>query len=47
MAVPAVGPYPVTMLSTPAGKPASSIRVHKRMAVRGVNSEGYTKRMIG
>lgn len=40
MAAPTVGPYPVTMLTTPGGKPASWTRAHKRIAVRGVNSEG-------
>jgi hypothetical protein len=43
MAEPAIGPYPVTRLRTPAGKPASWIRPHMRIAVRGVNSEGYKR----
>lgn len=41
MATPAVDPSPLTMLTTPGGKPASSIRVHMRNAVKGVNSDGF------
>ena len=40
MAAPTVCPYPVTMLTTPGGNPASLMRAHMRIAVRGVNSEG-------
>src|SRR5262249_43062413 len=40
IAAPAVGPYPVTMLTTPGGTPASLRREPIRIAERGVNSEG-------
>ncbi|KAF9218124.1 hypothetical protein BS17DRAFT_762734 [Gyrodon lividus] len=41
MASPTVLPYPVRTLTTPGGKPASLMRWYIRMAVRGVNSEGF------
>ena len=37
---PAVGPSPCTMLNTPGGKPAEWTISAKRIAERGVNSEG-------
>lgn len=41
IASPVVAPSPGTMLSTPAGKPASLARSHSIKAVRGVSSEGF------
>lgn len=41
MAFPAVGPYPGTMLTTPAGKPASLTSEHRYSAVNGVCSAGF------
>src|SRR5580692_11717807 len=40
-AAPAVGPMPVTTLSTPLGKPASSASSPRRSAVNGVSSAGF------
>jgi hypothetical protein len=41
MASPVVGPRPGTVLKTPSGNPASLMRSHKTIAVKGVNSEGF------
>src|SRR6185312_15455912 len=40
-AAPAVGPMPVTTLSTPLGNPASSANSPRRSAVNGVSSAGF------
>src|SRR6185437_16232786 len=40
-AAPAVGPMPVTTLSTPLGNPASSANSPRRSAVSGVSSAGF------
>ena len=41
-AAPTVGPSPRTMLHTPAGKPASTMRIATRLVVSGVSSDGLT-----
>src|SRR6267154_6601232 len=41
-AAPAVSPYPVTIFTTPDGKPASSINSPSRKAERGVCSAGLS-----
>ena len=42
IAAPTVGPYPVTTLIEPSGKPTSLMRLHTLSAVKGVNSEGLS-----
>mmetsp|Transcript_38901 Transcript_38901/g.117502 ORF Transcript_38901/g.117502 Transcript_38901/m.117502 type:complete len:221 (-) Transcript_38901:479-1141(-) len=41
MKSPVVGPWPLTMLTTPAGKPASLIKSHMRRPERGVFSLSF------
>src|ERR1700733_12040485 len=41
MAAPTVLPYPTKRLNTPGGKPACTLSLHMKSAVRGVNSEHF------
>jgi hypothetical protein len=41
MYLPTIGPYPIKILTTPGGNPASFTRLPKYKLVKGVNSLGF------